>query len=102
MGYQEVLIRSSKTSILEIANNIQKSNNPAIDSANTVATINNDFSSNKMILFGREVETEALNLKAGEQFLVVCGERSAVNGVKNSLPFHMQKSIEIIPIEWVM
>lgn len=102
MGYQEVLIRSSKIPISKIAHIIQEKNNSAIESANVVATINNDFSSNKMILFGKEVEAEPLNFKAGEKFLIVCGERSAVKSVQNLFPFYNRKSIEVFPIERIM
>ncbi len=103
MGYQEVLIKSSKLSCEQMAAVIQKKMDQMfIDSADTIATLRNDFISNKMIIFGKEVNKDTLNFKAGDQFLVVCGERSAVTGIKDMFPVWQKKSIEVYPIERIM
>lgn len=82
---------------------IQKKMDPTyIDSADTVATLRNDFSSDKMIMFGQPVDTDPLSFKAGEQFLVVCGEREAVRKAKYMLPVPLWASVKVYPIELIM
>lgn len=93
MSYQEVLIKSSIISAEKMSRIIQKKMDPMyIDSANTVATLRNDFSSDKMIMFGQTVDTDRLAFKAGEQFLVVCGEREAVQAAKLSVHKQLEKN----------
>lgn len=103
MSYQEVLIKSSIISAEKMSRIIQKKMDPMyIDSADTVATLRNDFASNKMVMFGQQVDTEPLVFKAGEQFLVVCGEREAVQNAKYLIPVPLRASVKVYPIELVM
>lgn len=103
MGYQEVLMKSAKISVEDMADIIQRKADPMfIDSADTVAVLRNDFSSSKAVIFGREVDTGKLDFKAGEQFLVVSGERGALNSIKNIFPITQRKAIEIYPMESIM
>lgn len=92
MSYQEVLIKSSVISAEKMSHIIQRKMDPMyIDSADTVAILRNDFSSDKKIHF-----------KAGEQFLVVCGEREAVQKAKYMLPAPLWASVKVYPVELVM
>lgn len=103
MGYQEILIRSSKISLEKMSEVIQKKMNPMfVDSANKVAMLRDDFKSSKTIMFGQEIATQELNLKAGDRFLVVCGERSALQNIKRMFPYMLRNSIQIYPMESVM
>lgn len=103
MGYQEILIKSAKISVEDMADIIQRKADPMyIDSADTVAVLRNDFSSNKAVIFGREVDTDKLDFKAGDQFLVVAGERDALKSIKNMFPITQRKAIEIYPMEAIM
>lgn len=104
MSYQEVLIKSSIMSAEQMSRIIQKSvvGSFFIDSANTVATLRNDFSSDKMIMFGKQIDKKPLTFKAGEQFLVVCGEREAVWSAKYMLPLPLLPSVKVYPIERFM
>lgn len=103
MGYQEILIRSSKPSLEDISGIIQrKMDQTFIDQADTIATLRNDFTSNKMNVFGQLVDTDSLDFKAGERFLVVCGERDALRRIKSMFPITQRKSIDIYPMEFVM
>lgn len=103
MGYQEILIRSSKFTPEYMSGIIQRKMDPMyIDRADIIATLQNDFSSNKMIVFGQQVDTDPLDFKAGDRFLVVCGERDALGRIKSMFPITQRKSIEIYPLEFVM
>lgn len=104
MSYQEVLIKSSIMSAEQMSRIIQKSivGSFFIDSADTVATLRNDFSSDKMIMFGKEIDKKPLAFKKGEQFLVVCGEREAVWSAKYMLPLPLLPSVKVYPIERIM
>lgn len=103
MGYQEVLIKSAKISVEDIADIIQRKADPMfINSADTVAVLRNDFNSSKAVILGREVDTGKLDFKAGEQFLVVAGERGALDSIKNMFPITQRKAIEIYPMESIM
>lgn len=103
MGYQEILVRSSKLSVEYMSGIIQRKMDPMfIDQADTIATLRNDFASNKMIIFGQQVDTEPLEFKAGDRFLVVRGERNALGHIKSMFPIMQRKSIEIYPMEFVM
>lgn len=103
MGYQEILIRSSKLSVEYMSGIIQRKMDPMfIDSADTIATLKNDFTSNKTIIYGQQVDTEPLDFKAGDRFLVVCGERDALEHIKSMFPITQRKSIEIYPMESIM
>lgn len=103
MGYQEILVRSAKLSPEYMSGIIQRKMDPMfIDQADTIATLRNDFSSNKMIIFGQQVDTDPLDFKAGDRFLVVCGERDALGNITSMFPIMQRKSIEIYPMEFVM
>lgn len=103
MGYQEVLVRSSKMTLENIAHIIQKKADMLfINSANTIATLQNNFSSDKTIIFGQQIETKPVSFCKGEQFLVVCGERDALKSIKSMLPLMQRQSFEIYPVELVM
>lgn len=103
MGYQEILVRSSKISLEKIAETIQNKADPLfVDSANTMAILKRDVESDKVIIFGQERDIDPLNFKAGDQFLVVCGDRDTLKSVKNMFPFMQRKSIETYPIELIM
>lgn len=103
MGYQEILIRSSKLSLEYMSGIIQRKMDPMfIDRADTIATLRNDFTSNKMSILGQQVDTKPLDFKAGDRFLVVCGERDALGHIKSMFPIMQRKSIEIYPMEFVM
>lgn len=102
MGYQEILIKSSKLSAEYMSGIIQRKMDPMfIDQADTIATLRNDFTSNKMNVFGQQVDTDPLDFKAGDRFLVVCGERDALRNIKSMFPVIQRKSIEIYPLEFV-
>lgn len=73
-----------------------------IDRADTIATLRNDFTSNKTIIFGQQVDTDPLDFKARDRFLVVCGERDALGHIESMFPIMQRKSIEIYPMEFVM
>lgn len=103
LGYQEILVRSSKLSLEYMSGIIQRKMDPMfIDQADTIATLRNDFTSNKMNVFEQQVDTDPLDFKAGDRFLVVCGERDALGRIKSMFPITQRKSIDIYPMEFVM
>ena len=103
MGYQEILIKSSELSIEYMSGIIQRKMDPMfIDQADKIATLKNDLISNRAIIYGQKVDIDPLDFKAGDRFLVVCGERDALRNIKKMFPITLRKSIEIYPMESVM
>ena len=102
MGYQEYLVqsKSSKLPLEKLSEMIDKKYDPMfLESLHTIATLQNDFSSDKVIMFGQEVSINPVNFKAGQQFLVLAGERRDASKI---FPPLLRNLVNVYPLDTVM
>lgn len=101
MSYQEYLVQSKGSVPLEkLSGMIDRMYNPdVLSSRHTIATLRNDLCSDKILIFGRECDIKSVNFTAGQQFLVLTGDRRDGSTI---FPIHMRKFVNVYPMETVM
>lgn len=104
MGYQELLIRSKEIPLNKIADMINEgSNKMVIDPVNRIATVKENFTTDKVVILGNHMNIQPMHFDAGEQFLVLTGERVNIDYIRKMLlSKYSPASIDIYPIENVM
>lgn len=103
MGYQEYIIRSNKRSAEECAAFLTNQINNKKLSLEVVGTtkLKEDISADQVTFFGKTMDMEPINLKAGDEFVILAGERAHYN-LKRIFPFFERNKVDIYPSDNIM
>lgn len=103
MGYQEMIVKSKFLSPEKIGEVIEGKRDPMfLDPVKCIATVKQDLTCTSIRMFEQEKEIKPISLSKGDQFVVVTGERSAMNAIDKMFPITARPFIEMYPLDNIM
>ena len=103
MGYQEYIIRSNKRSAEECAAFLTNQINNKKLNLEVVGTtkLKEDLSTSKITFLGKSMDINSINLKAGDEFVILAGERASYN-LNRIFPFFERGKVDFYTADHIM